>query len=796
MSATATRSRDYGEVVVGRAPQASNERGLAMPLRAMGRAPFLTATFYLAAGVVGIAVAAHTDILGGSIPGPLTLGGWLVGSAALLYIVLSNTSLGVEAEAPNRARELAGAADACLDMVMSSLPDALVIADGHGRVRRLNHKAVQMFGYGVDEVLDEPVDGFLAEPYARQLRERWKGFVGEGRDGLISTGREVLGRRKDGSVVPMELSVAQLERDGESRFVMVLHDISARKRALARLDVAEKVLECTMEGVMVTDRRGTMLWVNQGFCRISGYSREEVLGQKAAMLKSGLQGPDFYAAMWEKIRQAGEWEGEIWNRRKDGEAYPEWLTIKAITDPSGQVTRYVGVFSDISKHKRAEETIRTLTYFDAVTHLPNRYLFMDRLEQALERAPRSGRKLALVMIGLNRFRQINETLGHQTGDQLLRVVADRLGASLRGHDTVARLRGDTFCCLLTDLAQDHDAHLVISRLLESFLTSFELDGHELFITAKVGISVYPVDGTDPEDLVLKAETAMNRSKELADNAYQFYTPEMHANSVERLKLETELRKAVSRDEFVVYYQPKIETATGRIVGAEALVRWLHHDLGMISPADFIPIAEETGLIVPIGNWVLDHVCSQIRQWLDVGQPVVQVAVNLSAHQFRQPDLVDKVVESLRQHAIDPDLLELELTESAVMHNAEMTIRTLMELHGHGVRLAVDDFGTGYSSLSYLKKFPLDKLKIDRSFVMDIDANPASAEIVGAIIAMGHSLNLEIVAEGVENDAQLGVLKELKCDEIQGFYYSRPIPAETFASILRLGRLDGHATASK
>ena len=755
------------------------------------RIPLITA-LVLGLGSTVLALAAGREVLGAALPGPLALGGWLLSLGLGIFVILSSRAGAPDAEASARARELARDAEACLDTVLTSLPDALIIVDERGYIRKFNPRAVRLFGYSADEAVDEPVDGLLAEPYARQLRERWKAYMADGSGDLISTAREVLGRRKDGSVMPMELSVAQLLRDGERRFITVLHDISARKRALARLDVAEKVLECTMEGVMVTDRRGTMLWVNQGFCRISGYSREDVLGQNAGMLKSGMQGPDFYSVMWSQIRQTGEWEGEIWNRRKDGEAYPEWLTIKAITDPSDQVTRYVGVFSDISRHKRAEETIRTLTYYDPVTRLPNRHLFMDRLAQALERALRSGRKLALVMIGLNRFKQINETLGHQTGDQLLRAVADRLGASLRGHDTVARLRGDTFCCLLTDLAQDHDAHLVISRLLESFATSYEVGEHELFITAKVGISVYPVDGTDPDDLVLKAETAMNRSKDLADNAYQFYAPEMNANSVERLKLETELRKALSRDEFVVYYQPKIETATGRVVGAEALVRWRHRDLGMISPADFIPIAEETGQILPIGHWVLDHVCAQIRAWADAGQPVVQVAVNLSALQFRQSDLVERVVEVLKTHRIDPALLELELTESAVMHNAEAAAHTLMDLHHQGVRLAVDDFGTGYSSLSYLKKFPLDKLKIDRSFVMDIDANPASAEIVGAIIAMGHSLNLEIVAEGVENDAQLEVLKGLKCDEIQGFYYSRPIPAETFAGILRLGRLEGAA----
>lgn len=763
-------------------------------LRAMNlsRAPGLTTTFYLTAGGAGIGFAAQRDLLTGPIPGPMALGGWLLASGLGLYLLLSRMSDTAQTEATLRARELQRIAEGCLDTIMGSLPDALVVADDHARIRHMNAIAARLFGYDQDETEGEPVDGLLADPYSRQLRERWKGFVDAGATGLISARREALARRKDGSVLPIELSVAPLERNGERHFVVVMHDISARKRALARLDVAEKVLECTMEGVMVTDRRGIMLWVNTAFCRISGYSREDVLGQNAAMLKSGMQPPEFYAALWGEIAKTGEWAGEIWNRRKNGEAYPEWLTIKAITDTSGQTTRYVGVFSDISRHKRAEETIRTLTYYDAVTGLPNSYLFMDRLAQALERAQRSDRKVALVMIGLDRFKQINETLGHQTGDLLLRAVAERLAGSLRGHDSVARLRGDTYCCLLTDLAQDHDAHLVISRLLDCFSTSYEIGDHELFVTSKIGISVFPADGTNPDDLVLKAETAMNRSKELFDNHYHYYTPAMHANSVERLKLETELRKALSRDEFVVFYQPKIDTATGRLVGAEALIRWMHHELGMISPVDFIPMAEETGLIVPIGHWVLNHVCRQINQWQAQGHPVVQIAVNISAHQFRQPDLVEQVVAAMREHGIAPALLELELTESAVMQNAEAAIRTLMNLHGHGVRLAVDDFGTGYSSLSYLKKFPLDKLKIDRSFVMDIDTNPASAEIVGAIIAMGHSLNLEIVAEGVENDAQLAVLKGLHCDEIQGFYYSRPIPADTFAGLMRLGRIEGHA----
>jgi diguanylate cyclase (GGDEF)-like protein len=397
--------------------------------------------------------------------------------------------------------------------------------------------------------------------------------------------------------------------------------------------------------------------------------------------------------------------------------------------------------------------------------------------------------VALVMVGLDRFRTVNETLGHQVGDQLLRLVADRLAGCLRGHDTVARPRGDTFCCLLTELAQAPDAHLVISRLLECFTSAFEVGPHELFVTASLGISVYPVDGRDPEDLVVKAETALSRAKEQAEHGYQFYTPEMNANSIERLQLETDLRKAIARDELMVYYQPKVDTASGRLLGAEALLRWQHSEYGMIPPSNFIPLAEETGLIMPIGNWVLDRVCRQIRTWQAAGLPSVQIAVNISAHQFRQPDLVDRVVDVLATHRIEPALVELELTESAVMRNPEVAINTLMQLHAQGVRLAVDDFGTGYSSLSYLKRFPLDKLKIDRSFVQDLDTNTASAEIVGAIIAMAHTLGLSVVAEGVETADQLDKLSGLGCDEIQGFYYSRPVPPDTFAALLALGRVE-------
>jgi diguanylate cyclase (GGDEF)-like protein/PAS domain S-box-containing protein len=756
-------------------------------LGTLARLPLLVAGFYLAVGTVALVFAAGQDILSLSLGGFAAIGGWLVSSAGLLFVVLDRMSRQAEAVAAGRAREMLRTAEACLDTIMDSLVDGLVVADQGGTIRQVNPTFTRLFGYSSEEAVGEPIEGLLAEPHAGALRQRWRSHVEDGREALLNSRMEVVARRRDGTPFPAELSLAEMDQNGERRFVVMIHDITARRKAASRLDVAEKVLECTKEGVMVTDRRGTMLWVNQAFCRISGYERDEVLGRNAGLLKSGLQGADFYAAMWSAIREHGTWEGEMWNRRKDGEAYPEWLSIRAIADESGQITRYVGVFSDISRHKQAEETIRTLTYYDPVTRLPNRHLFNDRLTQSLERALRSDSKAALVMIGLDRFKQINETLGHQTGDLLLRAVAERLEAALRGEDTVARLRGDTFCCLLGDLTHDHDVHPVLSRLIDSFGTLFQVAGQEVFISGAVGIAMFPVDGNDPDDLVRKAETAMNRSKEMADHTYQFYTPAMHAHSVERLSIEAELRKAIDCNQLCVHYQAKV-TPDGTITGAEALLRWTHPTLGAVSPAHFIPIAEENGLIGVIGAWVLQQVCRQMALWAGDGLPTIKVAVNLSTHQLRQADLPDRILSILGETGIAPHCLELEVTESAVMRNAEAAIHTLETLHGHGISVAIDDFGTGYSSLAYLKKFPVNTLKIDRSFIHDLETNPASAEIVAAIIAMSHSLKLSVVAEGVENAGQLARLQGLKCDHIQGFHFTRPVPAEAFAVLLRGGSL--------
>ncbi len=661
-----------------------------------------------------------------------------------------------------------------LRTVLGVVDDAIILADDRGVIHAFNQAAERLFGLPQHEAIGQPLDSLAPERHAAALRNL---------PGTPSL--DIEGCAVDGRVFPMRVSIHEVRNGARRLFLCLAHDLSSERESAMRLDIAETVMEATSEGVMVTDAQGIVLWVNSAFCRISGYERAEVIGEDSALLKAGIRGGED-APLWSEVQARGEWAGEMWNRRKDGEIYPEWLTLKAVRDENGEPVRLVAVFSDISRHKRAEETIKHLTYYDAVTRLPNRYLFHDRLSQSLERAQRSGTLVAAVMVSLDRFRTINETLGHNVGDTLLRAISDRLVEAVRAPDTVARLRGDTFCCILGELHRSRDATPVVNRILEAFASSFVVSGHELFVTVRVGISVYPLDGVDLDDLINKAEKAMNRSKTTGENSYQFYTPEMHADSVERLRLETDLRKAANNDQLVLHYQPKISAVDGRLVGAEALVRWQHPEYGMISPGRFIPIAEETGLIETIGNWVLRETCRQIRAWQDADLAVVPVGVNFSANQFRRAELVDMVTSILADYGVGPHLLEAELTESAVMQNADVAVRRLEGLHDAGVTLAIDDFGTGYSSLSYLRRFPLDRLKIDRSFVQDLGTSEAGEEIVSAIIAMAHSLSLKVVAEGVETAEQLEQLGRLNCDEIQGFLFSRPVPAADFEEILRNG----------
>ena len=548
-----------------------------------------------------------------------------------------------------------------------------------------------------------------------------------------------------------------------------------------------KIYENTVEGILITDGESRIQAVNPAFTAITGYDVSEVLGKTPAVLSSGKQDAEFYRDMWRHLLEDGKWTGEIWNRRKNGEIYPEWLNITAIHDRQGHLQQYVCLFTDISEHKQAEEKLRYQAYHDPLTDLPNRLMYTEHLDMALPQAQRREQMCGVMMLDLDHFKNVNDTFGHEGGDKLLILVAQRLRECIRKEDTLARMGGDEFTFLLSLVDDIKDVARVAEKILASFAHPVTIDGKDLFITPSIGISLFPSDGKDAETLLKNADAAMYRAKEGGRNAYQFYTADMNAQAQERMSLENDLRRALENGELEMYYQPKVAAKDGRIVAAEALIRWHHPTRGFVSPGEFIPLAEEDGLILPIGEWLLNEVCRQIRRWRDAGLTVPCIAVNLSGRQFQRQNLPDLLAQAIADAGIEPGDLELELTEGTIMSNAESNIEMLVLLKRMGMSLAIDDFGTGYSSLSYLKRFPVDVLKIDYSFVRDIVTDGNSAELVRSVIGMAHGLKLEVVAEGVETPEQLAFLRQHGCDLIQGFLFSKAVPADAFATLVREDR---------
>lgn len=570
----------------------------------------------------------------------------------------------------------------------------------------------------------------------------------------------------------------------------MVQDITERKLAAAQLEIAGKVFEQSAEGFMITDADRQIIMVNQTFMNITGYGEAEVIGQDPRILASGRHAKDYFNAMWERINSHGSWQGEIWNRRKDGSFFPAWLSVSKVVDADGVTTNYIGIFNDITQHKEAEEYIQRLAHFDPLTNLPNRMLFAEHTKQAISMAERNGQSLALLFLDLDRFKNINDSLGHSVGDQLLIEVAKRLKDSLRGEDMVSRLGGDEFILLLVNTDANGAAH-VARKLLEVVARPYAIDPYELIITPSIGISIFPEDGKDLETLSKAADTAMYRAKANFRNNFCFYTPEMQMRSTRTLQLENALRRAVETDQLFLHYQPQVALHDGHIVGAEALIRWRHPEFGMVSPLEFIPVAEDSGQILVIGEWVLRMAIRQMKKWMDQGLPLMTIAVNISPVQFRHSQLPELVSQILEEEGLPPGSLDLELTESASMDDPVAAISMMDELHRRGIRMSIDDFGTGYSSLGHLKRFQLHKIKIDRSFVNDIALDPDDEAIVSAIISMAKNLGLQTIAEGVESVEQLAFLREKGCDEVQGYYFSKPLSPEEFEAFV-LKNKDGIA----
>ncbi|MDJ0895192.1 MAG: EAL domain-containing protein [Alphaproteobacteria bacterium] len=540
-----------------------------------------------------------------------------------------------------------------------------------------------------------------------------------------------------------------------------------------------KALSAAANAVFITDETGCICWANEAFERLSGYRANELIGETPQLFKSGVHPDSYFASMWETLSRGDVWRDEGVNRRKNGTLYVIDQTITPVRGSDGETTFYVAVNDDITARKQVEKRVEHLANHDELTGLPNRSLFRDRLTQSIARTRRNSELMALMFIDLDRFKDVNDTLGHDAGDALLKMVGQRLTNSVRETDTVARLGGDEFAVIQTGLHNLDDVSILASRVIKNLAEPYVVSGHDIHSSASVGITLCPGDSSDPDDLLKNADMAMYRAKSTGRNSYEFFSREMNQAIQSKLNLERELRRAISEEGFEVHYQPQIDLTTGQIIGAEALVRWRHRERGLVSPMEFIPVAEETGLIVPLGNWVLKRACADAMDWRQRGLPALRVAVNASPQQFRDENLTAIVEDCLTETGLPANALELEITENVLMQNARAVTVNMGRLHKRGVSIAIDDFGTGYSSLTYLKRFVVDKMKIDRAFVNEIGVDPNDTAIVKAVISLARSLGITVIAEGVETEAQAEFLKEQGCHQAQGFHYGRPVPADQF-----------------
>lgn len=665
--------------------------------------------------------------------------------------------------------------------VEQSLAGLYVIQDG--KFAYVNRKTAELVGYDdPEQLLGVPIDSLTHPDDLSLLNENHRLRL----EGEVESIRYTLRLlRRDGAVVWTDVQGTVCDYEGRPAIMGMALDVSRQVAFEHQSRLATRVFESASEGIVITDAQHRIEAVNPAFSRITGYAPEEATGKLSRMLTG--RGAEANKEILAQLGRDGSWQGEVRDRRKNGNWYPAWMSISTVRDAEQRVTNYVGVFTDNTRRKDDETRLRFLASHDSLTGTLNRSGMMARFAREIIHAQDDARRLALLFIDLDRFKTVNDTLGHSAGDQLLVAVTQRMRQQLSGNEVIARLGGDEFTILAPDTPGGGTAAKLADRILRALSQPFSIDGQEMFITASIGVACYPTDGKDAATLLKNADVAMYRAKERGRKTFQFFTADMNHRAFEQMLLENSLRRALERGEFELHYQPQFVTGSGVLAGVEALIRWRHPELGMVLPGTFIGLAEQNGLIVPIGAWVLNEACRQGKAWLDEGRCFGHVAVNLSASQFNADDLLDTIREALDSSGLPPSMLELELTESTIMHNPAAAIELLDRIRAMGVVLSIDDFGTGYSSLASLKQYPLDSLKIDRSFVKGIPHDEDDAAITEAIIAIAHKMGLKVVAEGVETVQQAEFLKAAGCDLAQGFLLGRPVEASEVALLMSVRR---------
>ncbi len=720
-------------------------------------------TFVLAS-VVGVTLWRHES---------LSQTAW---SAILLSTLVVTAFLGLREWAGYRLERKLGedvrVSERELNNILQSMQDTYFRTDFDERIVRISDSIQYLLGYKPGDVVGGKLWQFSKD--ATRRTQFLQAIASN--NGIVEDYQAPL-RHRDGSSVWVSIN-AHIINDAygvPTGIEGIARNVTDRKRAEAEMVKLSRALEQGADAVMITDVTGIIEYVNPAFEKITGFAGSEVLGRKPSVVKSGRMPDEFYRRLWDMILSGQVFEDVLVNRKRDDSLYYEAKTITPLKNGDGSITHFISTGRDITRQMQAQEELQYIAHHDLLTRLPNRILFLDRVTQAMARARWHQRLVALLFLDLDRFKYINDSLGHAVGDHVLVQAAERLRNCVREGDTVARFGGDEFVVLLDDVATESDVGGLAQKILAAIAPAFSVDRMELHVTASIGVSLYPNDGNDSETLLKNADGAMYRAKELGRNTFKFYSDDMSERAFERLTLENSLRHALDRDEFVLFYQPQVEIHSGRTVAVEALLRWQHPECGLISPADFIPLLEETGLIVPVGAWVARTACEQLRRWNDAGYQT-RMAVNISARQFNDASFVHTIEQAIADSGIVGADLELEMTESVFMRTTGDAGDTLTTLKGLGVSLAIDDFGTGYSSLAYLKRFPVDTLKIDRSFIRDIIDDADDAALTSAILAMTHSLRLHVVAEGVETHEQLEFLRAHGCTCVQGFLFSRPLPA--------------------